>query len=149
MSVSLCNAGVDPGTSIQEFQALLAERTGVAPEQQELLTGFPPAPLQVQIWKSHARTEGLLYPILLADGEGPHRHPAGLPLQAAAGVVKLGVSHAHQHKLLHYAVTVMHRKAFDSVCSSTTPQHRLGSGAQIAWRPLLVCTLVLASIGRH
>lgn len=39
--------GVDGGLSIAAFQQLLEERTGVAPADQEILTGFPPAPLQV------------------------------------------------------------------------------------------------------
>ena len=39
---------MEPGLSIADFQALLAERTGVAAGQQEVLTGFPPAPLQVR-----------------------------------------------------------------------------------------------------
>jgi hypothetical protein len=39
---------VEPDLSIADFQTLLAERTGVAAAQQEVLTGFPPAPLRVR-----------------------------------------------------------------------------------------------------
>lgn len=35
------------GLSLSAFQELLAEKTGVPPSQQELLTGFPPAPIQL------------------------------------------------------------------------------------------------------
>ena len=34
-------------TTLRDFQALLAERTGVLADEQEILSGFPPRPLQV------------------------------------------------------------------------------------------------------
>ena len=40
-------AGVDPATTVQQFQELLLEKTGVSPAAQEVLAGFPPRPLQV------------------------------------------------------------------------------------------------------
>ena len=39
--------GVNPDISLQEFQLLLQEKTGVSAARQELLSGFPPKPLQV------------------------------------------------------------------------------------------------------
>lgn len=38
-------AGLDGGLSLSEFQELLAEKTGVPASHQELLGGFPPAPI--------------------------------------------------------------------------------------------------------
>lgn len=46
---TLSRAGLEPSeTSLLEFQALLAERTGVPAAAQELLAGFPPRPVQVR-----------------------------------------------------------------------------------------------------
>jgi len=41
------SSGIDGGMSVLDFCALLSTKTGVAPEQQELLAGFPPKLLQV------------------------------------------------------------------------------------------------------
>ena len=40
-------AEIEPSSSIAEFQQLLAEKSGVQPHEQELLSGFPPRPLQL------------------------------------------------------------------------------------------------------
>lgn len=40
-------AGLDGALSLSAFQELLAEKTGVPAFQQELLAGFPPAPLRM------------------------------------------------------------------------------------------------------
>ena len=43
----LLTAGLDPAASLASLQASVAEKSGVAVARQELLSGFPPKPLQV------------------------------------------------------------------------------------------------------
>ena len=43
----LRHAGLSGETSLLDFQALLGDRTGVPAAAQELLSGFPPRPVQV------------------------------------------------------------------------------------------------------
>jgi hypothetical protein len=47
LSPAVLSAGLETTLSVSEFQHILAEKTGVAPEEQELLGGFPPVPIQL------------------------------------------------------------------------------------------------------
>ena len=44
----LCSiAGLDPDMSVSDFQDLLVGHSGVVVEDQEILTGYPPKPVEV------------------------------------------------------------------------------------------------------
>ena len=41
-------SGLSPGMTLRDWQQLLQDKTGVPVQRQEILTGFPPAVLQVR-----------------------------------------------------------------------------------------------------
>ncbi len=103
-------AGLDGGLSIAAFQELLAEKTGVAPPQQEILTGFPPAPIQLP-----AEGSGSLGDLPISNGDTiVVRRGEGAAEAAQQPAVSAASTQPAQHSAEQLAQVPVHFQSFTS-----------------------------------
>mmetsp|Transcript_25781 Transcript_25781/g.69925 ORF Transcript_25781/g.69925 Transcript_25781/m.69925 type:complete len:124 (-) Transcript_25781:67-438(-) len=81
--------GIEASTSVSDFCTLVASKTGVPPEQQEMLAGFPPKPLELPADRASVPVSSL--PLVSGDTivvrelpGPPPPAPAVAPAMAAA-----------------------------------------------------------------